>query len=165
MRRRNCLIANDACGFTIVELLVVMAILGVLAVAVMPLGETLVVAQKERELHGALSEIRRSLDEYKRAADKGDIVVGTGASGYPSSLRQLVEGVPDARSQTPGGRHFFLRRVPRDPFADPALSPELTWRLRSYASSAERPEAGVDVYDIRSSSDGVGLDGTPYAEW
>lgn len=152
-------------GFTIVELLVVMAILGVLAAAVMPLGETLMIAQKERELRGALSEIRRSLDEYKKAADKGSILVLAGESGYPPSLQALVEGVPDVRSQTPGGRRYFLRRIPRDPFSDPALAPESTWRFRSYASSPDRPERGVDVYDIRSSSDAVALDGSVYSEW
>ena len=152
-------------GFTIVELLVVMAILGVLAAAVMPLGETLLIAQKERELRSALFEIRSALDEHKRAVERGAIIVGAGESGYPPSLVKLVEGAPDAKSQTPGGRLYFLRRVPRDPFADRTLPPELTWRLRSYASPAERPEPGADVYDVQSSSKGTALDGTAYADW
>lgn len=161
--RRGAAIESN--GFTIVELLVVMAILGVLAAAVMPLGETLLIAQKERELRQALFEIRNALDEHKRAADRGAIIIGAGESGYPPSLVKLVEGVPDAKSQTPGGRLYFLRRIPRDPFADRALSPEVTWRLRSYASPAERPEPGVDVYDVQSNSKGTALDGTAYMDW
>jgi general secretion pathway protein G len=151
-------------GFTIIELLVVMAILGVLAAAVMPLGETLITARKERELRDALWEIRTALDEYKRAADAGSITPGQ-ASGYPASLQALVEGVPDVRPNAQGGKLYFLRRVPRDPFADPALPAEKTWLLRSYASPPDKPAPGADVYDVRSSSPGTALDGSLYATW
>lgn len=150
-------------GFTLVELLVVMAILGVLAAAVMPLGEALIASQRERELRRALDEIRTALDDYKRAVDKGAVMVGNGASGYPPTLAALVEGTPDARAR--GQMLHFLRKIPRDPMADPSLPAERTWRLRSYASPADKPEPGADVYDVRSNSTGVGLDGTPYAQW
>lgn len=151
-------------GFTMIELLVVMAVLGILAAAVMPLGQTLVTAQKERDLRVALQEIRSALDEYKRASDLGASNTA-GASGYPPSLRALVEGTPDLRPEAKGRIMYFLRAVPRDPFADPKLPAEQTWRLRSYASPPDRPAPGVDVYDIRSSSDGTALDGTTYAQW
>ena len=56
--------------------------------------------------------------------------------------------MPDARA--PGQMHYFLRKLPRDPFADPALPAEATWALRSYQSPPDRPEPGRDVYDVRS---------------
>jgi general secretion pathway protein G len=154
---------SRARGFTIVELLVVMAVLGVLAAAVMPLGVSLITARKERELRQALWEIRSAIDEYKRASDK--IGIASGATGYPPSLKTLVEGVPDTRPQARGQIMYFLRQVPRDPFADPSLPAEQTWRLRSYTSPADKPEPGADVYDVKSSSSAIALDGTAYAKW
>jgi general secretion pathway protein G len=152
-------------GFTIIELLVVMAVLGVLAAAVMPLSETLLTAQRERDLRLALREIRGAIDDYKRAVDQGAMAAAFGESGYPASLKVLVEGTPDVRPQGRGKMQYFLRQIPRDPFADPRLPAEQTWRLRSYASPPNKPAAGADVYDVHSSSDGMALDGTPYAKW
>lgn len=152
-------------GFTMIELLVVMAVLGVLAAAIMPLGETLVTAQRERDLRAALREIRGALDDYKRAMDRSPTASMADTSGYPPSLKALVEGVPDTRVQAKGKTLYFLRAIPRDPFADPKLAAEQTWRLRSYASPADRPEPGADVYDVHSSSDAKALDGTYYAHW
>lgn len=151
-------------GFTMIELLVVMAVLGILAAAVMPLGQALVTAQKERDLKVALQEIRSALDEYKRASDIGASNT-VGASGYPPSLRALVDGTPDMRPEAKGRMMYFLRTVPRDPFADPRLPAEQTWRFRSYASPPDRPAPGADVYDVRSSSDGTAMDGAAYAQW
>lgn len=152
-------------GFTIIELLVVMAVLGILAAAIMPLGETLLTAQRERDLRLALREIRGAIDDYKRAVDQGSVTTASGESGYPANLKVLVEGTPDTRPQGRGRMQYFLRQIPRDPFADARLPAEQTWRLRSYASSPNKPVAGADVYDIHSSSDGIALDGTPYAKW
>jgi general secretion pathway protein G len=152
-------------GFTIVELLVVMAILGVLAASIMPLGETLLKAQKERDLRQALWEIRSAIDEYKRAVDRGATPLAVGESGYPPSLKALVDGVADSRPSTKGQVLYYLRQIPRDPFAEPDLPAEQTWRLRSYASPPDKPAPGADVFDIRSSSDALAMDGTPYAKW
>lgn len=152
-------------GFTLIELLVVMGILGILAAAILPLGESLVTAQKERELRRALWQIRDAIDEHKRQADRGEIAGDARASGYPASLQALALGVNDTRAPGSGRQVYFLREIPRDPFADPALPAEQTWRLRSYASTPDRPEPGADVFDVRSSSDAIALDGTPYASW
>lgn len=153
-------------GFTLIELLVVMAILGVLAAAVMPLGETLLTAQKERDLRRSLQEIRSALDAYKKVSDQNVAVGGNMlGSGYPPSLQALVDGQIDSRPQSRGQLVYFLRAIPRDPFADPKLPAEQTWKLRSYASSAARPEPGVDVYDVHSSSPATALDGSSYAQW
>lgn len=157
--------AGLARGFTIIELLVVMVVLGILAAAVMPLGETLITAQKERELRAALREIRGAIDDYKSAADRGSIAIAAGENGYPPSLKALVEGTPDVRPQGKGQLQYFLRQVPRDPFADARLPAEQTWSLRSYASPASKPSPGADVYDVHSSSAATGLDGSSYASW
>lgn len=152
-------------GFTLIELLVVMGVMGVLAAAVLPLSETLIRSARERDLREALWEIREAIDEYKRASDANALGLEAGASGYPPTLNALVAGVVDARPGANGAKRYFLRRLPRDPFADPSLPPDQTWRLRSYASAPERPAPGADVFDVRSSSDGVALDGSNYASW
>lgn len=152
-------------GFTLIELLVVMAVLGILAVAIMPLGEALRVAQMERDLRSGLWEIRAALDEHKRYANQGWISPGPTGSGYPASLTQLVQGVEDGRPNSSGQKVYFLRRIPRDPFADPSLPAEATWRLRSYASPPDDPQPGADVFDVRSVSDAQALDGTVYGSW
>ena len=153
-------------GFTIVELLVAMAILGILAGAVMPLGEALVTAQRERELKQALWEIRGAIDEFKKVSDRSASGASPSAtSGYPPTLQALVDGVQDSRPENSGKAVYFLRQIPRDPFAASTLPAEQTWRLRSYASPADRPLPGSDVYDVRSSSDATALDGSTYASW
>jgi general secretion pathway protein G len=147
-----------------IELLVVMAILGVLAAAIMPLGETMLVARKERELREALWQIRAALDDYKRAVDRGAIARTTD-SGYPPRLEVLADGVPDQRAEARGRQVYFLRQLPRDPFADDRLPAHATWRLRSYASPPTEPAPGADVFDVHSSSAATALDGTAYASW
>ena len=161
--KRTRFAARRSSGFTLVELLVVMAVLGVLASMLLPLAELNQRRERERELKSALWQIREAIDAYQRAALAGQAVMSAGRSGYPPNLRALVEGVADARS---GGRMlYFLRSVPRDPFADPALPAEATWALRSYASPPEQPAPGEDVFDVASRSALVGLNGVPLRSW
>lgn len=152
-------------GFTLIELVITLAIIGLLAGMAVPVMELVVQRQQEQELRLALREIRAGLDAYKQASDEGRIARTVGDSGYPPSLRVLVEGVPDALS--PGKRMiYFLRRIPRDPLAaDPALAPEQTWGLRSYDSDAEHPAQGRDIFDVYSLSARQGINGVPYREW
>ena len=151
-------------GFTLVELVITVAIIGLLASIAAPLTETVVRRSKEQELKAALTGMRDAIDAYKDAVDNGRIQKAVGESGYPPSLDVLVTGVIDRRSPI-GEKIYFLRRVPRDPMADPGTPPEQTWSLRSYDSPPDAPSAGKDVYDVRSLADGKALDGTLYRDW
>ena len=152
-------------GFTLIELVVTLAIIGVLAAGVMPLAELAAQRSKESELRTTLRQIRNALDAYKAAYDEGRIEQKADASGYPPSLRVLVEGVPDVKDEE-GRRIYFLRRLPRDPMhTDASVEPERTWGRRSYASPPDAPREGADVYDVYSLSERTGLNGVPYKEW
>jgi len=150
-------------GFSLIELLVVMAVLGVLAAVVMPLAEVTLQRERERELKHALWEIRDAIDAYKRASDGGVVAKPVDSSGYPPNLQALVSGASNARSA--GERLYFLRRIPRDPFAPPGMPAEQSWGVRSYQSPPDRPEPGDDVYDVYSRSAAVGLNGVPLKDW
>jgi general secretion pathway protein G len=152
-------------GFTLIELVVTLLIVGLLAAAAVPLVELTVKRNRERELRAALREIRTAIDAYKRASDEGRILKLAQQSGYPPKLALLIEGVPDLRS--PERRSiYFLRRLPRDPtFPDQGAPAENTWGKRSYASPPDRPDEGDDVFDVFSRSEGNALNGTPYRSW
>ncbi|HEY2283806.1 MAG TPA: type II secretion system protein [Solirubrobacteraceae bacterium] len=152
-------------GFTIIELVITLAIVGLLATAAMPLAQLVAKREKETELRAALRDIRGALDAYKTAAQMGHIKLELGASGYPPDLKSLYAGVEDATSEKKVNL-YFLRRIPRDPFfPDTTAAAEETWGLRSYQSPPDDPQSGDDVYDVRSLSNAKGLNGVAYREW
>lgn len=151
-------------GFTLVELLASVAILGTLATIAVPAVELSVRREKERELRVALRDIRQAIDHYKLASAAGRIAVAPEQSGYPPSLIELVAGVNDL-NHVPH-KIYFIRRIPRDPFnPDMKVSAIDSWGLRSFQSPPEHPVAGSDVFDVYSTSLKTGLNGVPYAEW
>lgn len=152
-------------GFTLIELVMTVAIISLLASVVLPMAELVVQRSKEQELRIALRQIRSALDAYRQAVDEGR-VTSIQQSGYPPSLKVLVEGVTDASSPDRKSRIYFLRRIPRNPmFDDAAKTDEETWGIRSYESSFDAPEQGEDVFDVYTMSPGVGLNGISYRDW
>jgi general secretion pathway protein G len=144
-------------------MLVVMVVLSVLATAAMPLVELSVKRNKERALRQELWEIRHAIDAYRRAYDAGRIGDISTTTGYPPSLAVLVAGVPDLKNS--GQPMYFLRRLPRDPFAPATEAPEKSWGLRSYMSPPDEPKEGGDVFDVYSKSEEIGMNGIPYRQW
>lgn len=152
-------------GFTLIELVITVAIVAVLASVAIPLTEVTVKRGKEQDLRRALREIRTAIDSHKFASEDGRIPKAPGESGYPKTLDTLVDGVVDAKSPK-GEKIYFLRRMPRDPFAaDASLAAVATWGKRSYKSPAEEPQEGDDVFDVYSRTPGKGLNGIAYRDW
>ena len=162
-------------GFTLVEMVAVVAIVGTLAAAAQPLLALSKRRQLELTLHQNLRGLRKAIDAHKAAVSEGRITVPSGSSGYPATLDVLVDGVvasaasaasaPNLSSGTTVPKVYFLRRMPRNPLADPALPAAQTWALRSYDSPPEAPRPGRDVYDVYVDTDQRGLDGSAVREW
>lgn len=152
-------------GFTLLELVIAVAIIAILASVAVPLNELVVQRAREQDLRRALRDIREAIDGYKQASDEGRIEKRVGESGYPRRLEDLVEGVEDQKSPEKK-KIYFLRRVPRDPLAgDASLAAAATWGKRSYASPPDAPREGEDVFDVYSLATGSGINGRPYREW
>ncbi len=147
-------------GVTLIEMVVVAALMLILASVSYPVAKYSVKRTKEAELRLGLREVRNAIDEFKRYSDAGLIPVDLGTDGYPSELEALLEGV-DLVGQI-DKKVRFLRRVP----IDPMVGSNEDWLI---LSTQDEPDAsfwgGENVFDIRSSSQGVGLNGVPYAEW
>ncbi|MCH7388138.1 type II secretion system GspH family protein [Acinetobacter modestus] len=163
MKQGSICIHQNTGGFTYVELIISLVLLGLLASIVIPVTSVASKQQKERELKAALLEMRVAIDAYKLASDRNELVDEFKTeSGYPPDLKALM-GVPSKYSNKKIIR--FLRKIPNDPFSDQTQIPELNWGVRSYASEASEPKKGKDVYDIYSLSKDTGINGIAYRLW
>lgn len=131
--------ASKPRGFTLVELLVVMAIIGILASIGIPMLLNTPIKAKEAALRENLFTFRSCLDQYK--ADKGH---------FPESLEVLVQ-------------EKYIRKVPIDPITKSAQTWELVMEEPASADAASEEPPGI--IDVKSGSKDVALDGTPYNTW
>ena len=151
-------------GFTLIELVVALALLGLLAMTALPVAELGHQRSQEAELRRALREIRGALDAWRAAVDAGQIARDPGQSPWPPTLDALVAGAVNQKDPA-GGRLLFLRRLPRDPFAEPALGAAQSWRTRASDSPHDDPRPGRDVFDVMSASPRQAIDGSALASW
>jgi general secretion pathway protein G len=149
---------------TFVELVCCTAIILLIASLAVPVVQTQVKRQKEIELRRALREIRTAIDRFQVDAQRfpgirQNLLNTVNQEGYPEELTWLYEGIDIGDAA--GTRVKYLRRMPRDP-----ITGSTEWRTRS---SRDRPDSlftdGIKIFDVRSKSDKVALDGTKYSEW
>jgi general secretion pathway protein G len=146
-------------GFTLAELVMVAAVLGLLALIAAPVVKFTSARTKEAELRQALRQMRYAIDDYKRYSDMGLLPVHLGTEGFPKKLEILVEGV-DIVGQV-NKKAKFLRRIPIDP-----MTGKDVWGMRSFQDEPDSTSwGGENVYDVYSLSKGVGLNDVPYVKW
>ena len=124
-------------GFTLIELMVVMAIISVLLAIALPIYQKSIVRAKESVLRNNLFTLRSMIDEYTIDKQKA-----------PESLQDLVS-------------QGYLRQVPQDPIT----GSDQTWKLIMEDTPIGGSNNPPGIFDVRSGSDKTALDGTPYADW
>lgn len=124
-------------GFTLIELMIVMAIIAVLMSVAIPIYNRSIIRSKESVLKNNLFTLRNVIDEYTYDKQKA-----------PQTLQDLVSD-------------GYLRQVPIDPITGSADS----WKLimEDATNTVNQTEPGI--FDVRSGSDKTSLEGTPYSEW
>jgi len=149
-------------GFSLVELIVTVALISILVGMALPLARNTIQREKEKQLRQALRDIRSAIDRYKTAADNGQIMADAMANGYPPDLETLANGV-DLLSSV-GKKIYFLRAVPIDPMSECQCNTD--WDLRSDQDDPTSGSwGGQDVFDVHTKSNGSGMDGTKYKDW
>ena len=128
--------ARRQAGFTLIELIVVIALVAILAAIAMPNYKVAIVQSKEAVLHENLYRLRDLIDQYY--LDKGQ---------YPASLDALVED-------------GYLRKLPTDP-----ITQGTDWTPVFQEPDPDRPGEAPGIYDVKSTSEALSLSGTPYNEW
>jgi len=144
-------------GFTLIELIIAATILSILTLMVIPLSRVTVQREREKRLHQALWDMRDAIDRYKDAADRGMFQTKVDSQNYPPDLDTLVKGVEGQA----GKKYRFLRSIPTDPMTN-----SKEWGLRSMQDDPDSDSwGGQNVFDVYTTSEGKGLDGTNYKDW
>lgn len=154
---------NSESGFTLLELIITLAIIAVLTAGTIPVARNMIKREKEMELRRDLRDLRKAIDSYKIACESG--LVGpldrkVDDECYPPSLEILIEGIHPPNKGDSTVR--FLRRIPKDPFTG-----RTDWGLRSVQDDPDSTSwGGQNVYDVFSKALGTALDGkTQYKDW
>jgi general secretion pathway protein G len=151
--------SRGARGYTLVELVLVCAVLGILTAIAFPTVRYAHQRGKEIELRAALRQLRGAIDEHKRWSDAGLIEIELGTDGYPAELEELTEEIEVVGQVDKTIR--FLRRIPVDP-----MTGEAEWGLRSYQDDPDESSwGGENVFDVHSLSTRKALDGSEYSTW
>ena len=152
-------------GFTLLELIITLAIISILAASTIPVARNMIKRNKEVELRRDLREIRMAIDNYNAACrtppgfSKFE-VNEEDEQCYPKDLEVLVKGVKG------GGQvdktYRFLRRIPNDP-----LTGKPDWGVRSMNDDPDSTSTdGKHVWDVYSNAPGTALDGkTKYKDF
>jgi len=128
--------ARRQAGFTLIELVTVIALVAILAAIALPNYRVAIVQSKEAVLREDLYRLRDLIDQYY--LDKGQ---------YPATLDALVDD-------------GYLRKLPNDP-----ITQEADWTPVFTEPDPDRPGEPPGVYDVKSASEAPSLQGTPYNEW
>src|SRR5437016_13844278 len=143
-------------GLTLIQLIIAIAIIGLLAGAAVPVVKVRVKRDKEMELRRDLWAMRDAIDRYKDAADRGAFQTKVDSLGYPPDLQTLVDGV-----DVQGKKLRFLRRIPIDP-----MTGNTDWGMRSNQDDPDSTSWGrQNVFDVFTKSEGTALDGSKYSTW
>jgi general secretion pathway protein G len=130
-----------AAGFTLIELIIVIAIIGILATIAVPAMRTAPQRARESALKENLFTMRSCIDQFH--ADRGR---------YPASLDELVS-------------LGYLRSLPFDPITRASDTWVVEYPEVSEEDTEREQEEGTGIIDVRSGAEGTALDGTLYADW
>jgi len=143
-------------GMTLVELIVVVAIVGILAGMALPFARFKVKRYQEAALRADLAMMRDAIDRYKAAADSGAFMIKVDTYGYPPDLETLTKD-----TLIKDKKYHFLHRIPVDPMTGKA-----EWGMRSMQDDFDSTSwGGQNVFDVYSLSQGTALNGTKYSDW
>lgn len=148
-------------GFSLLELIITLAILSILVTAAIPLTRNNLKRQREAELKQTLREIRQAIDRYKVDCERqmvGPLDRKVNDECYPQNFEVLVEGITPPNTTT---KRRYLRRSPRDP-----MTGKEEWGFRSVQDEPKGDSwGGQNIYDVYSKSTETALNGTKYKDW